>query len=627
MKKFTFLLLITIASSVAFAQSQRLVLMEYFTQASCGPCATYNPNINALLAANPNLVVALKYQTSWPGYDPMNLHNPTEIQNRVSYYGVSGVPAGVIDGNYYQGHPNGINQTSLNTRGAVTSPFTIVLNHTLSPALDAINITGTITATGALSGSYVVRVAVIEKQISFNTAPGTNGEKVFHSVMKKMLPTPNGEALPATINVNDQFTISQSWQLANIYDLNQVAVVAFIQNTANKEVMQAGYSGPQQLAIDAGVSAVTAVPLFTCANTITPTVTIKNFGASDVTSLDINYAVNGGAVSTQPWAGTLASGATANVTLPSITVPAAASNASNVSIYVSGTNGIGELNHANDTARKSFDYITNYAMAPVAEGFVGVQFPPADWMLNNPDGGATWSRKTAAGGFGASSTCSKMDFYNSTSGNVDELYIKPLNLSTVSGPLSLVFNMAYCQYQAENDRLEVQVSTNCGASWNTAFTKQGAAMSTAPAQTASFTPNATQWRGEMVDLTTYLGQTEVLIRFKATSAYGNNMYIDDINVANVTGVNDLANTAVNFNIYPVPVTEKATISFELKEKSKVEIAMINNLGETVIVNSLGNVSAGKHAHSMNVSELPAGIYFMTLTTGNQSVTRKIAVAR
>lgn len=46
---------------------QRLVLVEHFTQASCGPCASQNPALKAVLDANQGKVVALKYQTSWPG--------------------------------------------------------------------------------------------------------------------------------------------------------------------------------------------------------------------------------------------------------------------------------------------------------------------------------------------------------------------------------------------------------------------------------------------------------------------------------------------------------------------------------------------------------------------------------
>jgi hypothetical protein len=63
-------------SGVTASFGQRLVLLEHFTQASCGPCASQNPALNALLDNNTTKVVAIKYQTSWPGTDPMNAANP-----------------------------------------------------------------------------------------------------------------------------------------------------------------------------------------------------------------------------------------------------------------------------------------------------------------------------------------------------------------------------------------------------------------------------------------------------------------------------------------------------------------------------------------------------------------------
>ena len=51
MKKTFTLLSMMLAGSLAFAQSQRLVLVEAFSQASCGPCAAQNPALNAALTA------------------------------------------------------------------------------------------------------------------------------------------------------------------------------------------------------------------------------------------------------------------------------------------------------------------------------------------------------------------------------------------------------------------------------------------------------------------------------------------------------------------------------------------------------------------------------------------------
>ena len=87
MKKIiTILMLVVFASVYSYGQSQRLVLAEEFTQASCGPCAAANPTFNALLQANPTKITAIKYQTNWPGVDPMNTQTQTWVGPRVSRY-------------------------------------------------------------------------------------------------------------------------------------------------------------------------------------------------------------------------------------------------------------------------------------------------------------------------------------------------------------------------------------------------------------------------------------------------------------------------------------------------------------------------------------------------------------
>ena len=113
-----------LAGTFAFAQSQRLVLVEAFSQASCGPCAAQNPALNAALtAAGTNKVVSVKYQTDWPGVDPMNAQNPAEVDTRVAYYNVTGVPSRRLDGN--QGTT--VDATTIDNRYNTPSSFLISL--------------------------------------------------------------------------------------------------------------------------------------------------------------------------------------------------------------------------------------------------------------------------------------------------------------------------------------------------------------------------------------------------------------------------------------------------------------------------------------------------------------------
>jgi len=248
------LLLFSLLAISTIANSQRLVLLEHFTQASCGPCASQNPALNALLDQNGIKIVALKYQTSWPGVDPMNAANPTDVQTRVNYYAVNGVPNSVMDGNVYNGSPGGVTQSIINTRNAgspgVATNVSYVIMSNPAPASDSILITAKVRAVNAIPAGHVLHVAAIEREIEFATAPGSNGEKKFESVMKKMFPSASGTTLPALAAGDSlQFTFKWSLKRANgtpvYYNLGQAAAIAFVQNNSTKEVLGAGYDEPR----------------------------------------------------------------------------------------------------------------------------------------------------------------------------------------------------------------------------------------------------------------------------------------------------------------------------------------------------------------------------------------------
>ena len=73
---------------------------------------------------------------------------------------------------------------------------------------------------------------------------------------------------------------------------------------------------------DAGVTAILAPGALELENTsISPQVTIENFGVNTLTSCDIAYTINSGTPVIYSWTGSLATGSTANVILPAFIVP------------------------------------------------------------------------------------------------------------------------------------------------------------------------------------------------------------------------------------------------------------------------------------------------------------------
>jgi Secretion system C-terminal sorting domain len=631
MKKITLLLLSVAIGALGYAQSQRLVFVEAFSQASCGPCASQNPAMNAAItAATTDTVISLKYQTSWPGVDPMNAQNPTEVATRVTYYNVTGVPSRRLDGNM----GTSITGSTIRSRYPVASPYTIALSHNFSADYDSVFVTMVITCTQNDAGTLKARVALVEKEINFTTAPGSNGETTFYSVMRKMLPSAAGTTLATSWTVGQTQTLNFAVPIPSeyglpipgyIYNLNKLAVVAFIQDDATKNVRQAGYSAPITLPAstsDAGVTVVTAPAAISCLTSVTPVVSIKNYSASTMTSCNVNYQIDGGAVVTAPWSGSLAANATTTFTFAPTTV----TTGSHTFIgYTSQPNGNYDWYLNNSRKAKKFNIIGSSSVAPLNEGFQGTAFPPTSWIVDNPDGVYPWESATT----GQSSTKSaRVNFFNSPAGQIDEMYAKNLDLSTTNTFAYVSFDVAYAQYTAENDKLQVMVSENCGTTWTTPYSKQGSGLATAPTTTVSFTPTSTQWRSELIDISTYVNKPNVLVKFKATSAYGNNLYVDNINIytsSTAVSVEESTSLLNEINVYPNPIANEASIQFNLAAASPVAITMHNLLGEIVYDKNLGSTSTGDHTLKLDTQNLSNGVYFITLNAGGGKITKKVVV--
>ncbi|MEZ5014858.1 MAG: Omp28-related outer membrane protein, partial [Chitinophagales bacterium] len=415
MKRFLLLaLVVTGLSQATKAQYQRMVLLEEFTQASCGPCASQNPGFNAILQANEDKAIILKFQVWWPGFDPMYLQNQPDVDARVSYYGVTGVPHATMDGvnvvndcGYYEGAPACVSGAEITTEYGVTSPFEINVTHSFSPDYSTINIHVDVTAGSDMTGSLKLRCAVAEKNINFDTPPGTNGETEFLGVMKKMLPDASGTST-GDFYGGETKSYDFSWDLANIYDMNQIEVVAWMQNDGTKGIMQAAVSDPigGLPAID---YASTDVSSIFCTNSFDPVVSVANNSDDALTAIDLSYSVDGGAASVYNWTGSIAAHTTGNINLPTVTVATGGTHTLGVTLMPVG--GTVDINMVNNSIASNIS-VLDATQVSVEEGFQGADYPPANWAVDNLSTGDGWVKGTGnVGGYGESTISSKANFY------------------------------------------------------------------------------------------------------------------------------------------------------------------------------------------------------------------------
>jgi hypothetical protein len=87
-------------------------------------------------------------------------------------------------------------------------------------------------------------------------------------------------------------------------------------------------------------------------------------------------------------------------------------------------------------------------------------------------------------------------------------------------------------------------------------------------------------------------------------------------------------TSLNFelsDIYPNPANSIAQFNVRLEDHAGVQLNLLNVVGQTVKTMNYGQLNAGDHKLRVEVSELPAGLYYCNVSVDGQSATRKLVI--
>ncbi|MEI6412164.1 MAG: Omp28-related outer membrane protein [Bacteroidota bacterium] len=259
---------------------KKYVLLEHFTNTKCPICASKNPAFYNLINQYPNDVHHIAIHPSIP-YNTcvFYLANPSENNARTTLYGIQGTPQVALNGVLA---PLGSSLLTLSTLQAQlnqTSPLYVKVSETGSGATRSVAVEAR-SVGNVPAGNYKLYVAIVEKQINYN-AP--NGEAVHHDVFRKMLPDINGVAYtPAaqgqSVSFNFDYTLNAAW------NADQVYVVAFIQNTMTKEILN---SGTKYDPIVSATQAPVITQLSAAPNPAQDFTTVKLDNADDVQRVDL----------------------------------------------------------------------------------------------------------------------------------------------------------------------------------------------------------------------------------------------------------------------------------------------------------------------------------------------------
>ncbi len=198
----------------------------------------------------------------------------------------------------------------------------------------------------------------------------------------------------------------------------------------------------------------------------------------------------------------------------------------------------------NDTLEILIDFFETISTMPYMEDFESGIFPPQNMWIDNPDGQISWSERQVIGATGSTTNAAYMNNFNyNNSGAVDFLNIVSFDFSS-SQTAVLTFDLAYVMYStALFDGLRVEISVDCGDTFISIWEASGVDLATSNPSTSNWLPSSSNhWRQESISLYAFLGG-DVKIRFVAITGYGNNLYLDNIQIESMSQAPTSAFTA------------------------------------------------------------------------------------
>jgi len=285
---------------------------------------------------------------------------------------------------------------------------------------------------------------------------------------------------------------------------------------------------------DAGISEVLFPGDVACGTSFNPIVRLKNYGTSTLTSVRVIIEHDGVQEISYDWNGSLAAGAEADLTLPSIQTSVGLHS---LYAYTVQPNGQTDGYDSNNDVCIEYETVSRQSVPIVFDMETGQL--PEGWVADNPDNQATFDLSAA--------NCSLKNGNNAiryysrnvsvgASGTEDSLVSSTIDLSSAS-TASMYFDLAYKPtYSNRTSILDVSVSTDCGLTWASLYNKTGSALNTETPFTwdpdVDWIPAyCDDWRTETINLDAFCGSS-VLVRFKIIipEYWGQNLYLDNITI-------------------------------------------------------------------------------------------------
>ena len=345
-----------------------------------------------------------------------------------------------------------------------------------------------------------------------------------------------------------------------------------------------------------------------CNKMIDPVIVLKNNGDSTINQSTITYQLNDEPISSFTWNGTLNSGDTTSVALPSITAQNFGAYEFRIHAGID-TNKV-ECDDINNQRMSRFNIQETISSLPFHETFETVKLDSSRWYINNHDGGITWDTAATSGLLWSNySAYIPLYQYDPRRDQIDGLYTPNITLPNQDS-VYLKFDLSYQMiHTILADTMMISISTDCGETFTEIYKKGGLNLETFDTNYTDFVPlYAHHWRTEYIDITSF-ANNDVIIKFESKNNSGNNLYLDNIWVyegEEPQGIENLSEEI--FQLFPNPATNEITIKSD------------RNLGRIEVFDMMGkklhDIMEIQSQTRIDISQFPNGVYLLNRTHDN-----------
>jgi hypothetical protein len=138
----------------------------------------------------------------------------------------------------------------------------------------------------------------------------------------------------------------------------------------------------------------------------------------------------------------------------------------------------------------------------------------------------------------------------------------------------------------------------------------------------AFTPIDSSWKTQIINLSNYATSASVKFKFENKSDWGNNLYLDNINLSlQPLSVKNSKNDFL-IDIYPNPAKNYFVLNIKTKLTSSLKIQVIDILGKTIFAENIYNYTDKVLISTSNWNK---GLYFVKVEHENFISNKKILV--